>query len=105
MAYIDQFFEVLVQAGASDLHLGEGEPPKIRRHGDIVPIRDVALSREEMSYMLSEISGPHRWERFEASGDQDMAYEMDAESRFRCNFLKQTHGYGAVFRLIPTKIA
>jgi len=105
MAYIDQFFEVLVQAGASDLHLGEGEPPKIRRHGDIVPIRDVALSREEMSYMLSEISGPERWERFEASGDLDMAYEMDAESRFRCNFLKQTHGYGAVFRLIPTKIA
>jgi twitching motility protein PilT len=105
MAYIDQFFDVLVQAGASDLHLGESEPPKIRRHGDIVPIRDVALSREEMTYMLSEISGPERWERFEATGDLDMAYEMDAESRFRCNFLKQTHGYGAVFRLIPTKIA
>src|SRR5260370_17305716 len=30
---------------------------------------------------------------------------MDAASRFRCNYLKQTHGYGAVFRLIPTKIA
>src|SRR5205814_3056541 len=32
------------------------------------------------------------------------AYEMDAASRFRCNYLKQTHGYGCVFRLIPTKI-
>jgi twitching motility protein PilT len=30
---------------------------------------------------------------------------MDAASRFRCNYLKQAHGYGAVFRLIPTKIA
>ena len=30
---------------------------------------------------------------------------MNDDSRFRCNFLKQTHGYGAVFRLIPTKIA
>src|SRR5580765_3675140 len=30
---------------------------------------------------------------------------MDERSRFRCNFLKQTNGYGAVFRLIPTKIA
>ena len=29
---------------------------------------------------------------------------MDENSRFRCNFLKQTHGYGCVFRLIPTKI-
>jgi twitching motility protein PilT len=28
-----------------------------------------------------------------------------ADSRFRCNFLKQANGYGAVFRLIPTKIA
>src|SRR4029077_7329812 len=32
-------------------------------------------------------------------------YEMDAASRFRCNYLKQENGYGAVFRLIPTKIA
>ena len=30
---------------------------------------------------------------------------MDEASRFRCNFLKQSNGYGAVFRLIPTKIA
>jgi twitching motility protein PilT len=30
---------------------------------------------------------------------------MDRHSRFRCNYLKQTNGYGAVFRLIPTKIA
>ena len=43
MAYIDQFFEVLINAGASDLHLGEGQPPKIRRHGEIVPIRNEAL--------------------------------------------------------------
>ncbi len=61
MAYIDQFFEVLVNAGASDLHLGEGQPPKIRRHGEIVPIRDEALTHDEMAYMMSEICGPERW--------------------------------------------
>jgi twitching motility protein PilT len=104
MAYIDQFFHVLVEAGASDLHLGVGQPPKIRRHGDIVPIREELLTNEEMAYMLSEISGAERWEKFEARGDLDFAYEMDASSRFRCNFLKQVYGYGAVFRLIPTKI-
>lgn len=105
MAYIDQFFKVLVEAGASDLHLAEGEPPKVRRHGEIVSIRDEVLTREETSYMLSEICSPDRWQRFEESGDLDFAYEMDEHSRFRCNFLKQTNGYGAVFRLIPTKIA
>ncbi len=105
MAYIDQFFRVLVEAGASDLHLAEGQPPKIRRHGDIIPIREEILSREEAAYMLSEICSPERWQRFEESGDLDFAYEMDETSRFRCNYLKQTNGYGAVFRLIPTKIA
>jgi len=104
-AYIDQFFEVLIEAGASDLHLAEGQPPKIRRHGDIVPIRETALSQHEMEYMLSEISGNERWIRFQEHGDLDFAYEMNEDSRFRCNFLKQTRGYGAVFRLIPTKIA
>jgi twitching motility protein PilT len=55
--------------------------------------------------MLSEVCGPRNWEIFEERGDLDFAYEMDAASRFRCNYLKQTNGYGAVFRLIPTKIA
>jgi twitching motility protein PilT len=54
--------------------------------------------------MLSEICTPERWQRFEEHGDLDFAYEMDEESRFRCNYLKQTQGYGAVFRIIPTKI-
>ena len=39
------------------------------------------------------------------TGDIDFAYEMDEKSRFRCNFMKQQNGLGAVFRLIPTEIA
>ncbi len=104
MAYIDQFFEVLINAGASDLHLGQGQPPKIRRHGEVVAIRNEPLTDDEMAYMRSDISGPERWERFLETGDLDFAYEMDEHSRFRCNYLKQAHGYGCVFRLIPTKI-
>ena len=105
MAYIDQFFEVLINAGASDLHLAEGQPPKIRRHGDVIPIREEILTADEMSYMLSEICTPKNWERFQHKGDLDFAYEMNADNRFRCNYFKQVHGLGAVFRLIPTRIA
>lgn len=104
MAYIDDFFQVLLQAGGSDLHLAQGEPPKIRRHGEILPIRKEPLTGEEMSFMLSEICSATRWQRFEESGDLDFAYEMDEENRFRVNYLKQTNGYGAVFRNIPTRI-
>ncbi len=105
MPYINQFFEVLVKEGASDLHIGEGQPPKIRKHGDVMAIRDEPVTRDEAVKMLSEISGPKSWAIFEERGDFDFAYEMDENSRFRCNFLKQTNGYGAVFRLIPTRIA
>jgi twitching motility protein PilT len=57
-----------------------------------------------MSFMLQEICGERRWKKLEETGDLDFAYEMDEENRFRCNYLKQTNGYGAVFRIIPTKI-
>jgi twitching motility protein PilT len=105
MPYIDQFLSVVVAQDGSDLHIGEGQPPKMRRHGDVKPIGAEPVTREEAARMLSEICGAQNWTLFEECGDLDFAYEMDERSRFRCNFLKQANGYGAVFRLIPTKIA
>ena len=105
MPYIDQFLSVIVDQGGSDLHIAEGQPPKMRQHGDMTPIQAESVTRDQAAAMLSEICGPQGWEVFEERGDLDFAYEMDERSRFRCNFLKQTNGYGAVFRLIPTRIA
>src|SRR3982750_2957436 len=105
MPYLDQFLQVIVAQGASDLHIGEGQPPKMRRHGDVMAMRPEPVLRDEAVLMLSEVAGPANWKIFDARGDLDFAYEMDEASRFRCNFLKQSNGYGAVFRLIPTKIA
>src|ERR1051326_1101607 len=105
MAALDQFLKVIVEQGGSDLHIGEGQPPKMRKHGDVAAIRDQLLQRDETMSMLREVCGDRNWKIFEERGDLDFAYEMDAASRFRCNYLKQAHGYGAVFRLIPTKIA
>src|SRR2546426_327388 len=105
MPLLDQFLKVIVDQGGSDLHIGEGQPPKMRKHGDVAPIREQPLERDETMSMLREVCGDRNWKIFEDRGDLDFAYEMDAASRFRCNYLKQTRGYGAVFRLIPTKIA
>lgn len=105
MAYIDKFLQIVVHQGASDLHIAENEPPKIRTHGDIMPIRSDPVSHEEAIRMLSEICGPENWELFQQRGDLDFAYAMDKDSRFRTNYYKQSHGYAAAFRLIPTKIA
>jgi twitching motility protein PilT len=105
MAYLDQFLSVIVKHDGSDLHFAEAQPPKMRVHGDIMPIRAQPISREEAVQMMSEICGTQNWENFEKRGDLDFAYEMDQSSRFRCNYFKQSNGYGATFRLIPTRIA
>ena len=105
MAYLDQLLGIIVEQGGSDLHIAEGQPPKMRRHGDVMPIHEQPISQDEAMSMLSEVCGEHNWKIFEERGDLDFAYEMDRQSRFRCNYLKQAHGYGAVFRLIPTRIA
>ncbi len=104
MAKIDELFAVMIGKGASDLHLQEGQPPKVRIHGDIHSLNDCVLNHQEISDLLSEAAGAERWKNFLERGDLDFAYEMDENSRFRSNYLKQLHGLGAVFRLIPTKI-
>jgi len=105
MACIDQLLQIVVRQAASDLHIAEGEPPKIRVHGDIVAIRDEPISHDEATQLLSEICGPDNWEIFERHGDLDFAYQMDEHSRFRTNYFKQSEGYAAAFRMIPTKIS
>src|SRR3981081_4943242 len=105
MPYLDQFLRVIVAHGLSDFQVGEGQPPKIPKHGDVAPIREKPLTRDETMSMLREVCGERNWKIFEERGDLDFAYEMDAASAFCFNYLKQAHGYGAVFRLIPTKIA
>ncbi len=105
MPIIDQYFQKLIELGGSDLHLSQNQPPKVRVHGSIKPISDVILDERHMETMMREICEPSAWNRYTEKGDLDFAYEMDDDNRFRCNYLRQQHGYGAVFRIIPTKIA
>ncbi len=105
MPIIDQFFHKLIEMGGSDLHITQGQPPKIRVHGSIKPISDEVLTKEFMETIMQEICDERGWNRYQELGDLDFAYEMDEDSRFRCNFLRQLNGYAAVFRIIPTKIA
>lgn len=104
MAKIDALFQILVERGGSDLHLSEGQPPKIRVHGNVSAISDQILGGDDFREMLAEICEPQPFAQYLEGGDLDFAYEMDANSRFRCNYMKQRDGLGAVFRLIPTKI-
>lgn len=106
MARIDAYFDYLVAYKGSDLHLSEGQPPKVRIHGSIMPIPEQpVLQGEDFRNLLSEICDPQAFHKYLETGDLDFAYAMNEDSRFRCNYLKQRNGLAAVFRLIPTEIA
>lgn len=105
MARIDSLFKKLIELKGSDLHLSEGQVPKLRVHGAVVAISDEPiLEGESFKELLGEICDPRAFQAYLEKGDLDFAYEMDENSRFRCNYLKQQNGLGAVFRIIPTEI-
>lgn len=105
MALIDPLCEILIQEGGSDIHLLEGQKPKIRRHGNLVALeKEPVLDSNGIRQLLREICPTERWNHFLKERDLDFAYAMDGKARFRVNYYYQVHGIGAVMRIIPTQI-
>jgi twitching motility protein PilT len=105
MAKIDALFRELIARRGSDLHLEQGQRPKMRVHGSLTEIEGCEiLSGEGLKDLLSEICSPEGWRHFEETGDLDFAYALGSDARFRSNYYRHFHGLGAVFRLIPSQI-
>ena len=101
---LEELFRLLVDAGASDLHLRTGEPPLLRQHGELVRQDRPALTAEGLELMLFGIMSPREVGEFRETGDTDWAYEIEGLARFRCNAGRDRHGPLAVFRVIPTTV-
>jgi twitching motility protein PilT len=104
MAEIDELFREVMEKGASDLHMVVGFPPMLRISGELVQTDRPVLTPESNKEILFEILNYEQQEVFEKNRDFDMAYEIKDMARFRCNFLYQHRGVGAVFRIIPSEI-
>ena len=107
MAYankVDRFLKLMNDRGASDLHLSVGRPPMFRLSGDMDPIRFRVLTNMDFIEFMKPISAPKDWRAFKQRGDMDFSYEVPGLARFRVNMFMQERGYGAVFRIIPTKL-
>ena len=105
MPLIDKYLLDMIEKKGSDLHLAIGQPAKYRIHGGIINADEKIISPEFMEQMLKGICLPEsRWETFLKEHDMDLAYEIPDVARFRCNFLYNYHGMGAVLRQIPSKI-
>jgi twitching motility protein PilT len=104
MAQIDSYFSQMKERGASDLHMVIGFPPLLRLRGELVPLDEPVLTPESNKRILFEILDQDQQAVLEKNRDFDKAYALEDVGRFRCNFLYQHRGIGAVFRIIPTKI-
>lgn len=105
MPHIDSLFMKMLDSEGSDLHLLEGEAPKIRVHGRLERLTDHgALDSVTIDRYLKEICAPRDWQKFLESGDLDFACQLADRARFRANYYFQHRGKAAVFRTIPTRI-
>jgi len=104
MPKLDPFFKLMVDTGASDLHLSVGNPPVIRLHGDLQRIKYKPLEEDELREMLYEIAPEEVIKRFEEEGEVDFGIEIPGLARFRVNYYKERRGIAAAFRIIPTKV-
>ncbi|HTL70221.1 MAG TPA: type IV pilus twitching motility protein PilT [Candidatus Eisenbacteria bacterium] len=105
MPWLDPLFKLVVEKGASDLHLSSGMPPLVRLHGSITALEgQAAIPADAMKTHLKEIAPEANWKEFESLKDTDFAYALAGSGRFRCNYFEDNQGPGAVFRAIPDKI-
>jgi len=104
MAQIDQFLKVLVEQGASDLHLTTGSPPVMRVHGHMTRLKFRELTPQDMEKLVYEIMEEEWRMRFLDTMDYDFAYEVPGLARFRVNIFWQKKGLAAVLRTIPSEI-
>lgn len=104
MPEIDNLFNTLISQKGSDLHLEEGQKPKIRLHGTMTEVGNEVLTKARMTLLLSEIAEKEDWRHFEQTGDLDFAHSYGQQARFRANYFRHFFGLGAVFRLIPSQI-
>jgi twitching motility protein PilT len=103
VAQIDPLLIEVLEKRGSDLHFIAGDPPRIRLHGDLSPLRPDKLAAEAVKQALYEIIPKKALERFESRDGADFAYTLADRGRFRVNVMRQLNGMGAVFRAIPSK--
>jgi twitching motility protein PilT len=105
MPKLDSLFQMMVEQGASDLHLISGQPPALRINGELQRVGgENVLEPDALKKLLYEITPVAKKEQFEITGDMDFGHEIVGVARFRANLFQQKHGCGAVFRRIPNKV-
>jgi twitching motility protein PilT len=102
---ITELLEIVVDRGASDLHLTSGAPPVIRLNGVLARLENYAsLEPDQLQRMIYAILTQRQRERLEQDLELDVSYALPGKGRFRVNVYFQRDALGAAFRMIPFEI-
>ena len=104
MPAIDAILEELVKRGGSDLHLAVNQPPLARVRGEIVALREVALTAKELEDMLLELVTPAQRARLASELELDLSVSFKDVARFRASYYVKHSGIAAAFRLVPARV-
>lgn len=103
-AQIDKWFNAAIKAGASDLHLKVGQPPKMRVSTRLKSTSGDALTAKHVEELVLEIMTEEQKEFFLKQGAIDFGYEVSKLHRFRINVFRQRGVISLAARHITSEI-
>lgn len=99
---INEILKLMIDKGASDLHLMAQNPPIVRIDGVLLVEEKLpTLTPKDVASVLENITTPEQRASFEKNLELDFAYSISGLGRFRVNVLKQRGTLGLAFRLVP----
>ncbi len=105
MPNIRGILEEAKTAGASDVHITVGIPPKMRVNGKLITMTNYnrLLPADTLEIVLEIMTETQR-NKFEENGEYDMSFSISDLGRYRVNAYKQRGSAALAFRLVGTKV-
>ncbi|MEE8573902.1 MAG: ATPase, T2SS/T4P/T4SS family, partial [Thermodesulfobacteriota bacterium] len=101
---LQELLRLMIEKGGSDLHMSAGSPPRIRVHGNLMPLDIPPLTGIETRQMCYTVLTDLQKHRFEEDNELDFSFGLKGVSRFRGNLFVQRGTVAGVFRAIPFEI-
>jgi twitching motility protein PilT len=102
MYSMSDLLQLVVQEGASDLHIRAHSPPVIRVHGTLHRVDGPPLRPEDTEQLVQSITPEDRMQTVREKGTTDFGFAFGEAARFRVSVFKAKGDFGIVLRQIPT---
>ncbi|MBN1865360.1 MAG: type IV pilus twitching motility protein PilT [Victivallales bacterium] len=101
---MSDLLNLVVEEGASDLHIEVGSPPCLRLSGSLAPLDSPPLTPEDTERMVRSIASDSHQQEIRENGGCDFGFSFEDKSRFRVSCFKQKGYNGMVLRQIPNTL-